>query len=54
MNARNCGFYTLEQCRAAASGLGAGCYQNQFYTGATTRTVAAEPRKRHRRAKHSH
>jgi hypothetical protein len=54
MNARNCGFYTLEQCRAAASGLGAGCYQNQFYTGAATRTVAAEPRKRHRRAKHTH
>jgi uncharacterized protein DUF3551 len=52
MNARNCGFYTLEQCRAAASGLGAGCYPNQFYSG--TRTVAAEPRKRHRRIKHTH
>jgi hypothetical protein len=53
MNARNCGFYTLEQCRAAASGLGANCYQNQFYTGAATRTAAAQPHKRHRRVKHA-
>jgi Protein of unknown function (DUF3551) len=47
MNARNCGFYTLEQCRAAASGLGAGCYPNQF----AARTVM-EPRKPDKRIKH--
>jgi hypothetical protein len=49
MNARNCGFYTLEQCRAAASGLGAGCYPNQF----VTRTAAPEPVRR-KRTKHRH
>jgi uncharacterized protein DUF3551 len=48
MNARNCGFYTLEQCRAAASGLGAGCYPNQF----APRVPAAEPPKRAKRTKH--
>jgi hypothetical protein len=49
MNARNCGFYTLEQCRAAASGLGAGCYANQF----VTRTAAPQPVRR-KRTKHRH
>jgi hypothetical protein len=29
----NCYFLTLEQCRAAASGLGAFCTPNNFYTG---------------------
>ena len=41
MNSRNCGFYTLEQCRAAASGDGAYCDQNPFVTRAAT----TEPRK---------
>ena len=41
MNARNCGFYTLAQCQAAASGNGAYCYPNQFVAQA----AAAEPRK---------
>ena len=31
--ASNCYFVTLEQCRAAASGLGAFCTPNNFYTG---------------------
>lgn len=29
----NCYFVTLEQCRAAASGTGAFCTPNNFYTG---------------------
>jgi len=29
----NCGFVTLEQCRAAISGLNGDCEINQFYTG---------------------
>jgi hypothetical protein len=29
----NCGFVTLEQCRATISGMGGFCQSNQFYTG---------------------
>ena len=29
----NCGFVTLEQCRATISGIGGSCELNQFYTG---------------------
>jgi hypothetical protein len=29
----NCGFVTLEQCRATVSGIGGDCQPNQFYTG---------------------
>jgi len=29
----NCGFVTLEQCRATISGMGGFCEPNQFYTG---------------------
>jgi hypothetical protein len=32
-NGSNCGFVTLEQCRAAISGVGGSCERNQFYTG---------------------
>ena len=31
--ATNCGFVTLEQCRATISGIGGSCELNQFYTG---------------------
>jgi len=31
--ASNCGFITLEQCRATISGNGGFCEPNQFYTG---------------------
>ena len=44
--ARNCGFSTYAQCRAAASGNGAYCVENPMYR-ATTGTTP-EPRK-HRR-----
>jgi len=30
---RNCGFVTLEQCRATISGIGGTCEPNGFYTG---------------------
>ena len=30
-NASNCGFMTLEQCRATISGVGGSCEPNQFY-----------------------
>ena len=29
----NCGFITIEQCRATVSGIGGFCEPNQFYTG---------------------
>lgn len=29
----NCGFVTIEQCRATISGMGGFCVPNQFYTG---------------------
>jgi Protein of unknown function (DUF3551) len=29
----NCGFVTIEQCRATISGMGGFCEPNQFYTG---------------------
>lgn len=29
----NCGFTTIEQCRASVSGAGGSCVPNQFYTG---------------------
>ena len=31
--AYNCGFVTIEQCRATVSGIGGFCKPNQFYTG---------------------
>ena len=31
----NCGFVTLEQCRATVSGTGGFCAVNQFYTGSS-------------------
>jgi hypothetical protein len=30
MNSRNCGWYTLAQCQAGASGNGGGCYANPY------------------------
>src|SRR5262245_41649967 len=44
--ARNCGFNTLEQCRAAISGNGGYCIENPFYLWATDPAV----RSRFRRA----
>ena len=35
--AQNCGFVTLEQCRATVLGMGGFCTENQFYTGPAER-----------------
>ena len=37
--ATNCGFFTIEQCRATVSGIGGFCVPNQFYNpcGSTKR-----------------
>jgi hypothetical protein len=43
--ASNCGFVTLEQCRATVSGIGGSCEPNQFHTGADE----SKPRKIKRR-----
>ena len=42
----NCGFLTLEQCRATVSGIGGFCQVNQFYTGPAEARVK-RTRKRH-------
>lgn len=31
LGATNCGFLTIEQCRASVSGIGGFCVPNQFY-----------------------
>ncbi len=41
--ASNCGFLTIEQCRATVSGIGGFCAPNQFYN---PRRPAARARKR--------
>jgi hypothetical protein len=43
----NCYFTTLEQCRAAVSGMGGFCTPNTFYTGPAT---AEGPRRSRNRA----
>lgn len=44
--ATNCGFVTLEQCRATVSGIGGFCTINQFYTGPEAQP-ARRARKQH-------
>jgi Protein of unknown function (DUF3551) len=41
----NCGFITIEQCRATISGMGGFCVPNPFYTG-PDQTPAKHSRKR--------
>ena len=52
MNARNCGFYTLEQCRAAASGLGANCYASPYVTRGGAAAQVQPKRVKHARHRH--
>jgi len=42
----NCGFVTIEQCRATISGIGGYCELNPFYTGPAERPAkrASKPR----------
>jgi hypothetical protein len=44
----NCYFLTLEQCRAAISGMGGFCEPNQFYDGQPVRTPEDPPSSRRR------
>jgi len=43
--ASNCGFLTIEQCRATVSGIGGSCEPNQFYN-------PGRPAVHHRKRKH--
>jgi hypothetical protein len=38
LGASNCGFLTIEQCRATVSGIGGFCVPNQFYNPKKTST----------------
>ncbi|MBI2712847.1 MAG: DUF3551 domain-containing protein [Rhizobiales bacterium] len=44
----NCGFVTIEQCRATISGIGGFCEPNQFYTGPAERPAKRARKKRPR------
>jgi hypothetical protein len=43
----NCGFSTLEQCRATVSGIGGSCDPNPFYVDAAKSDRPARKRARH-------
>jgi hypothetical protein len=47
----NCGFVTIEQCRATVSGAGGSCQPNQFYT-APSKTSSEKPSPTKRTATH--
>jgi len=51
--ATNCGFVTLEQCRATVSGIGGFCVPNQFYTGPERSTTGSGRYERRYRANYS-
>ena len=44
---QDCAYYTMEQCRASASGRGFACDPNPYYVG--TATTPGRYKKRHRR-----
>jgi hypothetical protein len=44
----NCGFTTIEQCRASVSGVGGSCVPNQFYTGADKTSAQRSPKQAQR------
>ena len=44
--ARNCYFFTLEQCRATVSGVGGFCEPNPFYDGPPLGQERRAPRRR--------
>jgi hypothetical protein len=45
--ARNCGFSTIEQCRATVSGIGGFCEPNLFYSGAASDTSQRKRKRQH-------
>jgi hypothetical protein len=44
---RNCGFSTLEQCRATISGIGGSCEPNLFYPGSASDTSQRKRKRQH-------
>lgn len=47
----NCGFSTLEQCRATVSGIGGFCERNTFYTGRTDTGPVRHPKTNRKRVR---
>jgi Protein of unknown function (DUF3551) len=44
---RNCGFSTIEQCRATVSGIGGFCEPNLFYPGSASDTSQTKRKRQH-------
>ena len=44
---RNCGFSTIEQCRATVSGIGGFCEPNLFYPGSASDTSQSKRKREH-------
>jgi hypothetical protein len=44
---RNCGFSTLEQCRATISGIGGSCEPNLFYPGSASYTSKSKHKRQY-------
>ncbi len=44
---RNCGFSTLEQCRATISGIGGSCEPNLFYSGSANEISQSKRKRQH-------
>ena len=44
---RNCGFSTIEQCRATVSGIGGSCEPNLFYPGSASDTSQSKHKRQH-------
>ncbi len=44
---RNCGFSTIEQCRATVSGMGGFCEPNLFYPGSASDTSQSKRKRQH-------
>src|ERR1700674_4218294 len=47
---RGCGFTSLEQCQASASGVGFSCGRDPFFTDTSSTTTAYQPRHGNARA----
>ena len=50
----NCGFTTIEQCRASVSGVGGSCEPNQFYTGPDKTSAQRSPKQVQRKPPAEH
>ena len=44
---RNCGFSTIEQCRATVRGIGGFCEPNLFYPGSASDTSNSKHKRQH-------